>query len=380
MKKQILFLTFFTLALIFAGFNSSGQVLNTEEDYLTVAPSYCVPAVALDCGLGGALAPMPGVPYDYTITIGTGQTVHWFVTDDVNVMTAQETFTTTIDPGDATGDYLLVADITPVTGTYNNTANTSPTINLTWKSFDGSAPNNVLLVAYVIDVDGCTDNIEVYRIEPEYAFTLDLAGIQDDGASHADPFALDECVSPVQSATYDGANLTVDYGINYVYYTVNGANWQTSWQTSLTATSDNANSVVGAPQWAYPDAATTGGAWNASGTNVDASHLAYITDGLSVDGFVDNDGACIIVRVPVTHGTASENIADETINLIVNGEMVDPADGITYSGYPDLDDTSVGAACATDLTTDNLDYVITPRPDLTDITPNPFETKIPTGN
>jgi len=377
MKKQILILTFFTLALIFAGMNSYGQVLNTEEDALTALPTYCVPALALtNCGTGDALAPMPGVPYDYTITIGTGQTVHWFVTDDVNVMTAQETLTGVIDPGDASGAYLLSSD-----AVYNAPANTSATINLTWKSFNGTLPNNVLLVAYVIDVDGCTDNIEVYRIEPEYAFTLDLAGIQDDGASHADPFAPDECVSPVQSATYDGANLTVDYGINYVYYTVNGANWQTSWQTSLTATSDNANSVVGAPEWAYPDAATTIGGWNASGTNVDASHAAYITDGLSVDGFVDNDGACIIVRVPVTHGTASENIADETINLIVNGEMVDPADGITYSGYPDLDDAALlNDPCVVDQTTDNLDYVITPRPDLIDVDPNPFETKIPTGN
>ena len=33
---------------------------------------------------------------------------------------------------------------------------------------------------------------------------------------------------------------------------------------------------------------------------------------------------CIIVRVPVDHGLQLKILADETINLTVNGEMINP--------------------------------------------------------
>ncbi len=350
----------FTLALIFAGINKSyGQ--NNEPAYLDVAPTYCVPAVPLDCGAGNALTPAPGVSYDYTITSSSVGTVHWFVTDDPNVMTAQSTLTGTIDPGNGSGAYILTSD-----AVYNNAANTAVTISLSWKSFDGAA-NQVLLVAYAIDAAGCTDNIEVYRIIPEYSFTLDIAGILDDGTAGAT-----ECVSPVQSATYDGTNLNVEYGENYVFYTVNAANWQTSWQTDLKASTDG-GSALGAVEWAYPDEASgAGSVWNADGTSVLASHYAS-----GADGFIDNVGECIIVRVPVDHGVVTENITDETINLVVNGEMVNPEGGAYDGTYPDLDEGGTGNACVVDQTTDNMDYVITPRPDVNDVDPQPFENKVP---
>ncbi|MGQ7868172.1 hypothetical protein [Sunxiuqinia sp. sy24] len=365
MKKQILFLTFFVLA-VFAGMNKSyGQ----EVDYLElpagdVVPSYCVPAAPLtNCAEGSPLAPVPGVPYDYTITSSSVGTIHWFVTDDPNVMTAERTLTSTIDPGDGNGKYILTSD-----ATYNAPANTSATINLTWKSFDGTA-NEVLLVAYAVDDAGCTDNIEVYRIIPAYNFTLDIAGLSDEGAAGAT-----ECVAPVQSATYDGTNLNVEYGINYVFFTVNAANWQTSWMPTFSATNVGGGSTLGTPEWAYPDESMNTGAWKASGVDqVEASHYAS-----NDNGFIGAGGECIIIRVPVDHGITTENITDETINLVVNGEMLDP-ETIGYSGlYPDLEDgASLGDPCISDLTTDNADYVITPRPDITDVDPQSFENKVP---
>ena len=48
--------------------------------------------------------------------------------------------------------------------------------------------------------------------------------------------------------------------------------------------------------------------------------LASDYAGTNDNGFVAE--ACIIVRVKVEHSTITENIADETINLTVNGEMV----------------------------------------------------------
>lgn len=365
MKKQILILTFFIVA-IFAGIKSYAQ-LNTEEDYLTQAPTFCTPAIPLTCGAGDALHPAPGESYNYTITVsGSPSMVHWFVTDESNVMTGAGAITSNIDPGNGTGDYILTSD-----ATYNSTSNTAVTIPITWKAFDGTA-NQVLLVAYALDAAGCTDNIEVYRIQPKSSFTLDIADIADDGQTGGAD--LEECVAPVQSATYDGTNLNVDYGTNYVYFTVNAANWQTSWMPgNFAVTTTDANSTATITGWAYPDEAATGGAWHTVGTDqVEASHYAS-----NDNGFIGSDGECIIVRVQVDHGTTTESIADETINLTVNGEMINPETGAYDGAYPDLDEPASGTDCISDLTTDNANYTITARPDINPSDPTPFENKVP---
>lgn len=365
MKKQILILTMFTLALIFATTNMSyAQQSNPEIDHLSAVPSYCVPAVPLQCAEGDGLTPMPGVAYDYTIAVSDLGTIHWFVTDDSNIMTAPGTLTGNIQAGDGSGDYILSSD-----AVYNDPNNTSATISLTWQPFDGTA-NEVLLVAYAVNAAGCTDNIEVYRIIPGYSFTLDLAGLSDDGTEGAT-----ECVGPIQTATYDGTNLNVVYGDNYVFFTVNAANYQNSWETNLVATTDNAHSTIGDVEWAYPDEAINAGAWNSTGTPVLASHYAS-----AVNGFIGAAGECIVVRVPVAHGAATESISDETINLVVNGDMYNPETALYDGAYPDLDDGGAGNPCVSDLTTDNADYVITARPAITATSPTPFEPKSPTGN
>ena len=366
MKKQILILTFFVAAIL-AGNNAFGQ---REIDYLRGAP-VCTPAIALTCGGGTELSPAPGVEYTYTITVDptvTAGNIHWFVTDDVNVVTAEGALTGTIDPGDASGDYLLTSE----SGVYNQTSgNADPSVTLSWKSFDGSA-NTVLLVAYVTDEAGCTDNIDVYRIVPTYSFTLDVAGLLDDGTLGAE-----ECVSPVQTATYDGSTdvLSVDYGNNYVYFTVNAANWQTSWMPTFSAVAGGSSTIT-SYEWAYPDEATTTGTWRASDTQVEAAH--YATTGESVDGFVDSDGACIVIRVDVEHGSLTESIADEIVTLTINGEMLNAETSAYDGGYPDLDEPATGSDCV-----DNVDdvatYTITERPDLTADTPTPFGTKTPTN-
>lgn len=353
------------LALFFFSSNSSfGQtgVLNPENDYLDGAP-VCPAAIDLSCATGTAVAPVPGVVYPYTITASSSSIIYWFVTDAPNIMTGPQAFPA-IDPGDGSGNYILTSDAAYGNGIGAGSTNTA-TVNISWKPFDGNA-NQVVLVAYAVDAAGCTDNIEVYRIIPTYSFTLDLAGLLDAGT-----LGDTECVGNIMGANYDGTNLTVTYDDNYVFFVVTAANWQDSWETNLVAVTDNANSTLGAPEWTYPGNATTGGVWNAAGTPVLATQYT------NVNGFVDE--ACIIVRVPVTHGTATENIALETINLTVNGDMINPETGLYDGTYPDLDEGGVGNPCISDLTTDNVDYLITPRPTITAVTPA-FEPKIPTGN
>jgi hypothetical protein len=384
MKKQFLFLTMFTLALIFAGMSSYGQLSDgsPDVDYLDAIPSYCTPAVEIDCGNGlDALAPVPGTSYAYTVTSPTTTgAVHWFVTDDAQLMDAQASIVAGIEPSNGTSPYILTAD-----AAYNDVANTSKTVNITWKSFDGNA-NAVILVVYNVDDANCTDNMEVYRIIPQYNFTLDVASISDDGATGGDVTPVQDCVNPIQAASYDGGTntLTVDYGTDYVFFAVNAANWVTSWMPdNFSAVSDLAGSTPVVTGWAYPDEATTGGTWHAIGDPldfVDASHPAYVNDGLSNNGFVGSDGACIIVRVQVDHGTTTENIVNETITLTVNGEMYNAVTSTFDGTYPDLDEDINNGGCIADDTSDAADYIITPRPDIEEDTPSPFETKVPDGN
>lgn len=364
MKKQILFLALFTLALILAGTKSYGQVSTTiDADHLDAVPTFCATYVPLTCGAGDALNPLPGVSYAYTITTTSAGRLHWFVTDDASIVTTQGAIAAAIEPADGTSPYILTAD-----AAYNAPASTSLTVNITWKSFDGAA-NNVILVVYNTDAANCTDNMEVYRIEPKYSFSLDIAGIADAGTTGG--AAVTDCVNPIQTATYDGTTqtLTVDYGTDYVFFSVNAANWMTSWMPSFGVTTDGTSTAT-FDGWAYPADAATTGAWKPATDPVLATQYSN-----NDNGFIDE--ACIVVRVKVDHATTTENLTAETINLTVNGEMVDPADGTTYSGYPDMDAPASGTDCINDLTTDNVDYVITPRPTVAESTPTPFETKVP---
>ncbi|MCY1721144.1 hypothetical protein OU798_12370 [Prolixibacteraceae bacterium Z1-6] len=371
MKKQILILTFFMAALL-VGNNAFGQLSDgsPDLDYLDAVPTYCTPALPIDCGNGtDALAPLPGVSYPYTITSSSVGTLHWFVTDDASIISAQGTIAAGIELADGSSPYVLTAD-----AAYNDPANTSATVNITWKSFDGLA-NNVILVVYNVDDVNCTDNMEVFRIIPQYNFTLDIASIADDGVNGGDVAAVEDCVNPIQSASYDGTArmLTVDYGTDYVFFAVNAANWQTSWMPDNFTATTNGTSTVTVTGWAYPADAATTGTWNTVGTDpVLATGYASAVNGFVAEG-------CIIVRVQVDHGSTTENLTAETINLTVNGEMIN-AQTTSYDGtYPDLEDGG-GVACPNDLTSDNADYVITPRPDVDESTPTPFEDKTPNGD
>lgn len=349
------------MALVFAGMKSYGQV---DQAYLDAAVASCPAPTALSCGTADALHPLPGVTYLYDITVTAGSTIHWFVTTDLNVMA---TGNITASREAAPGTYMVSAGTTTAVGgnaTYNDAANTGDKLEVTWNYFNPTTV--VLLVAYAVDAAGCTDNVEVYKIEPIFNFTLDIVALEDDGTLQV-PATPKECASPVVSATYVAPNLTMDYGDNYIYYVVTAANWVHSWNPTFVAPTSAGGSTVGAVEWAYADeahlAATT---WNAAGTPVLSSHYG----GASAIG---STGACIVLRVNIDHNGANEMIAAETLTTGVNGVMYNAAT-TDYSNLAltDLDDNA--GSCVNNIT-DDADYIISPRPDINPDTPTPFVTK-----
>lgn len=359
MKKQILFLTVLILALIFATNKSSGQYIN----YMTGAPE-CTPAVTLGCAsTDDGLHPLPGKNYTYTITTdpATVAAVHWFVTDESEIISypaGTPVLQPTRDVID--GDYILTATV----ATYNVPANTAKTIDISWKSFDPVA-HKVVLVAYITGAENCSDNVEIYRIEPTFAFTLDVAALADNGA-----FGAEECLSPVEKATYDGTNMTMDYGENWIFFSVNAANFLNSWKPNFSAAAAN-GSTIGNIQWAYPADAISGtpAGWHDSGVPVNAS--------VASGGAVGGGGECIVVRVQVEHGNVEHaEPQNEVVTLSIDGVMFDSSAsaGNEYSNGSLADVSDSGGTCVNNVT-DTQIYTLTARPRAITPVAMPFEPK-----
>ena len=441
MKKQILILTFFVAAIL-AGMNSFGQggdgipaqyIKDLSNDL-----AGCLPPTALDPSCAGdidALHPQPGLPYTYSVTTtdrgGVEDDIHWFVVNYnelldatagsgldslINMRNDMTNNAAYIDPGNGTGDYILDA----TTGVYNiypngvgtSTGQTANSIDITWKTFDGLT-NVVLLVAYVVDDAGCTDNIEVYRILPVFNFTLDIAPVAEASYSYIDTTTAgrpEECVSPIESAVYEPSatplttlgTLNMDYGENYLFFTVTAANFTHSWLPEFTVAYTSTVSDAIEVDWAYHDDADDPNGWHSTvltgGVYVSESAAGLkddpvlhsgtnLTAGSETTGADNGTGECIVVRVRIDHGTTENADVTNTVTLKVNGTMYDAnaADATatyTNTALDDLHHVDCQQVDFDDVST----YDLTPRPEVTTNTLEgatqagsgfvPFETKV----
>lgn len=404
MKKQILFLAFFVLAAL-AGTNVFGQVINYQS--VPTAAPVCLTPQPFTSGVctSNELHPVQGTPYTYTLNTTTKATdvVRWFVVNNNDLKTAGDSLisslvgilpvgNTHIDPADGTGAYILNLG-TP--GTYNSGAAGNTSIQISWKYFDGKLPNEVLLVAYVEDGTNCTNNIAVYRIIPQPAFTIDVASVKEDGSNPAGPGETpnSECVSKIASALYTGADnttpngtLTVNYGENWVFFVVNGANYIDSWMPQFQLSYNGGAAPVAEASWAYIGDATSklaanwhpltgSGALAAAPTTWTSASAVVAKASAASPGTVGAgvvpaaNGECIVVRVRLEWGTTIEHDGGD-------GTLTFAADGTAYDGvgpnffddplFGDLDNKT----CATDgFANDKVDYIITPRPEVEAGTP-----------
>lgn len=377
MKKQILFLTFMVLAVMAGITKSYGQYLPN----LTTAPTGCPTPTAIEatCVTSGPLSPVAGTSYTYTVAVSDpgNTTINWFVTTNANFIT-NGVLTTSIE--EVGGTYITAAGAVSGNAAYNDGTNTVQTIDITWKSFDPS--NDVFLVTYAETESGCTDNVQVYKIVPVHAFTLDIVALDNAGALNT---TREDCVQPVQGAAWDGTNVVMDYGTNYIYFAVTAANFSHSWLPTFQVTSDmvSAGGNTMAVDWAYPAEAVSG-TWNPTTAGAgDFTSNVYTADApvLPSGGAagVDASGECIIVRLTVDHNK-NETIADINLNLAVDGVMYDPS--TTAYATPGLGDlhTTDGPDAGTDddcpwvdgYENDIVAYKLTARPTVDATTPTPF--------
>jgi hypothetical protein len=167
------------------------------------------------------------------------------------------------------------------------------------------------------------------------------------------------------------------YGVNYVYFVVNAANWAHSWLPSFQfdATNITASTVL-AVDWAYPDESSTGVAvWNtttAAGNIYTADNPVLPHPGNASGTGVDENGECIIVRVTVDHNL-NETLLDIVIDFAVDGFMYDQvAANYTNPLLGDIHYTDGGAGnpCPwyDGYVNDAVQYTLTQRPEVIDAT------------
>lgn len=372
MKKQILLLTFFVLA-IFAGMPQiKAQQLPASEATLT--PLTCVTEAS-------PLHPVAGIPFTYEMN-GTGEnaadTWTWFATKDSSF----------IDGGVLDLANMLTTaganpDLLDVSGNYG-TSGDADTVSITWSSeilanteYEGVAsktvfPSPTFVVGYATGALCATDNIEVYEINPTRAFYIDIANIDQNG----DPMAWDvdtsQCVSPVVSAIYDspGDSLMMDYGADTLYFEIAAAGFVTNWtptfrvtggiSNSQTATIGLATSLGNAQSgtfiesttntWTSGDVGATGD-WTWPGTAFTAVNDADISSGVSV-----------WARVIIDNNTY-ESLASQAFSL-----AVDAQDG---TGLWDMEDDDCTTLVDANDQVDEATHIILPRPTINHATADP---------
>lgn len=342
MKKQILILSFFVLALIAGTTNSFGQ---------NAAPgSAPMPLTCTD----GPLNPMAGKSYDYQAEFApVGGDAYWYGTKSTTFMTAGARVATELASGGA--------DIAASTNYMTSaTVATNPsTAAITWTSsalagVDGSNP--LFVVVEYEDAAACTNNMKVYQIEPINAFTVDIMNYTQAATPAPTAYGteVDQCYDGVASAAWAAGSMTYDYGTNVLYYEVVAANFTGTFTPTFRLGglqgAQTADIEWGVVNGTY-DQTVTAGSGNGD----------YAAASISTTETATASGVSIYVRVTVDNLTY-EGLTTDGITLAV--------DAVNSEGQADVDNSDCGVTTAfSDVATQNL----TLRPTVTPVAPATFE-------
>ena len=352
MKKQILFLTMFTLALIFAGttnaFAQSLAVPNSAPQTVACSPD--------------ALHPTAGIPYSYTLdaTPGGG-TWTWYATKNKTFMSGavipSDSLNTGTDLFATSPNYGTTGSSNEVTINWseailaNTEYQTNPTFVVGYYTASGSGTE-------------CADNIKIFELDPVNAFVVDIKNINPaDNGILAYGTNAEQCVDNVQSATYTAANnILYDYGTNYLYYEWVAANFSDYWVPTFTLTGLDASQTL-TYEYTYANPST----W--STTPPTWTTLTSGTTQIEVDPSVTTTaaGVSVYVRVTVENNTF-ETLLAQTAVLTLDGQ--NPVGGWDVQNN-DCGEPDPNAADQNDV----ANQIINPRPTVEEgttstITPN----------
>ena len=208
----------------------------------------------------------------------------------------------------------------------------------------------------------CANNIQVWEINPQPAFTVDITNIAT-SSSTAENYGntISSCVSDVVSATYSAGKVNMDYGKNTIYFEVISANFVGSWTPTITVTGLAAGETASVTIYEKWSDATSGS--NGKET------LDYTGDGFKVGTVAlgatttltdTSGGVSIWLGVTIDHNNY-ENLAVRPITVAVGG--------MDTTGEFDLVNNCTKATVID--TDDNATQDITPRPQIDDTINDP---------
>jgi hypothetical protein len=381
MKKQILFLAMFTLALIFAGTN------NVFGQQLLPGITTTQPITVIDCETNALpLHPVPGVPFTYTMTNGSGATSAnwtWWATKDPNFVTITAPATTpdiNLSTQLTVGSGALIT--TGMSANYgvdnrggNNATENSVTINWSAATLAGTDYQGIpgpgtptFVVGYSEGLAGCSDNLQVFELNPMPNFTIDIAAIDATGATLGwDVNTEEQCVDEVQSAVYSAGAITMDYGTNTIYYEVAAKNFVTDFAPSfmiMEGLRTDQTATISIYE-SYSDATTsTGALWTSAA--IDATGMNTIVNSNTALTYTNQPdvatGVSFFVKVVIDNNT-EESLADNPFRLAVDA-YDNTNSGAYQAGSSIWDMESNDCPTLTDAA-DQIDeaiITITPRP------------------
>lgn len=383
MKKQILFLAFFVAAILAGTSTAFGQLLPGVTD-----PNGTAQAITpLSCATSSEpLHPIPYQTYTYSLTNGSGATSAnwtWWITQDPSFITAEGTLNMAGMLTQSSGQ-LYSAPASPAYGNDNSgTTDGSGSIDIAWtpeilsltkyQAEAADAPKkSTFIVAYSEGVDGCSDNMQVYEINPQPNFIIDIAPIDpsDELTTLAwDATDVETCVDQVQSASYNTTTheLDIDYGTNTLYFEVAAANFTTNWTPSFSIVSGllTDQSAVMSMYTTLTDAKAGSNALATSGTllaaNMSSTPGTFSWEpGVALTANSVDDvasGVSVFVKVVITNNH-EESLVDNPFVLAVD------AQDNSETGIWDMEDADCTALDDNPDAVDQATITVTPRPTL----------------
>lgn len=369
MKKQILILAIFTLALFVGNLKVSGQALDQH-----ITGTQAIPALSCASGALLPLHPYAGVSYTYTMATPGPELADqwtWWVTKDPDFIPSAG--------ANNIASMLTVAsgDLVATSGNYGTATGAANTVSITWSpeilaatEYQGDVtaagtaadPSPTFVVGYATGVN-CADNIQVFEINPEVNFTIDIANINTAGTGMAWGVDTAQCVDVVNSATYNNTSkeLDMDYGANTLYFEVAAANFNTDWTPTFRLISGLATSQTAVVTFhaSYADAAADANIietmnWTAASVGSDfiTTNRFTATDPTEVAG-----GVSLFVKVVISNNQ-EESLAVSPFVL-----AVDAQDG-TGAGIWDMEDLDCTTPTDAADQIDRAEHRIDPRPTL----------------
>lgn len=370
MKKQVLILMLFAIALIASTSTAFGQSLGASSQ--PIDPLTCV------AGADQPLHPFAGVPYTYSLNGSNGAetaaSYTWWATKDPNFITAEGTTNMATTA-------LASPQVLNVSTTYGQTTPaTTPganTVSITWSAdilagtdYQGiPGPGTPTFVVGYAEGANCADNIQVYEINPMPNFTVDIAPIDPDNTATTlpwDDLTANLCVDEVQSASYNATSheLDINHGTNTIYFEVAAANFVVDWTPTFQIISGlrTSQTAVISMYATRADAVGTGTALWTSGSlavgdmGTDIPTNTPLTASIPTDAFT---GVSVYVKVVITNDT-EESLTDNPFVLAVDAQ--DNSTGTARMWDMEDDDCTLLADAADRI--DQATITVNPRPQL----------------